>query len=91
MMYKTVFFIVASMSVLVSAEYNPACGKIGGPPIADGTDRAAALATRKAVCGGVASSTACNWCDSNDFMYDGTCATGCCGNDYQTCAVIESK
>ena len=68
---STGLLFAVSLLTVVSAEYNSACGKIGGPPIADGSDLAAALASRKAVCGGVASSDTCNWCTSDDFMYTG--------------------
>ncbi|KIK63167.1 hypothetical protein GYMLUDRAFT_72391 [Collybiopsis luxurians FD-317 M1] len=88
MFSKSIFFLVISLTTLVTAEYNANCGKIGGPPIADGSDVSNALAVRKAVCGGVASSNECNWCTSEDFMYTGTCSGGCCQNQYQTCAVI---
>ncbi|KAF9042694.1 hypothetical protein BDP27DRAFT_1347086 [Rhodocollybia butyracea] len=76
-MYKIFLLILASKTML-----------IGGPPIADGSD-ASVLATRKAVCGGVASSTTCTWCVSGNMMYSGTCEDGCCQNDYQTCAFLE--
>ncbi|KAF7325468.1 hypothetical protein MKEN_00395400 [Mycena kentingensis (nom. inval.)] len=75
----------SASSLLQEKRYNAMCGEIGGPPYANG-NTPEAMATRRAVCGGVASSNRCDWCYADHVMASGDCTTGCCENMYQKCS-----